>query len=316
MSTQAQFQVPVDYNEVLTQAGGEQLRATLTRYLFSPGEELDVSDRRVSLNRIPRARITPIKSFTFMGRRETEDIILAEDDSPTFVVEEKIQRAKDSADEIIRAYGDRGAVEFEQLAGAREDFIRDLEVLIFGRSEDGSPDVPVNLIDLRESLAGKLNGSAPFAANLSPQLRSLVTDIAAYMLHAADKAIDYQTKQVDLAETEIERRALAGGVGRPGFTSMDKAYFAQLKRTPKTKVMEEMAQAQRDAIGAIITSGAKEAAPKVEDDRIPCPLCAEPIKPQARKCKHCGEWLTAKPAGRKPQSLEKRSLEKKAANQG
>lgn len=26
-------------------------------------------------------------------------------------------------------------------------------------------------------------------------------------------------------------------------------------------------------------------------DTIPCPFCAEPIRPQASKCRHCGEWL-------------------------
>lgn len=27
-------------------------------------------------------------------------------------------------------------------------------------------------------------------------------------------------------------------------------------------------------------------------ETIPCPFCAEQIQPGAKKCRHCGEWLT------------------------
>jgi hypothetical protein len=30
---------------------------------------------------------------------------------------------------------------------------------------------------------------------------------------------------------------------------------------------------------------------KLKTDTIPCPICDEDIKAQAKKCKHCGEWL-------------------------
>ena len=36
----------------------------------------------------------------------------------------------------------------------------------------------------------------------------------------------------------------------------------------------------------------------IEDDRIPCPMCGEPIKAAATKCRYCGEELN-KPAKKK-----------------
>jgi hypothetical protein len=32
-------------------------------------------------------------------------------------------------------------------------------------------------------------------------------------------------------------------------------------------------------------------------DTVPCPYCAEPIHPDATKCKHCGEWLDERMLG-------------------
>lgn len=33
-----------------------------------------------------------------------------------------------------------------------------------------------------------------------------------------------------------------------------------------------------------------------DNSTIQCPACAEEILAQAKKCKHCGEWLADKPA--------------------
>ena len=30
------------------------------------------------------------------------------------------------------------------------------------------------------------------------------------------------------------------------------------------------------------------------EETVPCPMCAEPIRPEAKKCKHCGEILDAR----------------------
>jgi hypothetical protein len=48
---------------------------------------------------------------------------------------------------------------------------------------------------------------------------------------------------------------------------------------------------------------------KLENDELPCPKCAEPIKTAASKCKHCGHELSAnevelrKKLNRSPQSM-------------
>lgn len=36
---------------------------------------------------------------------------------------------------------------------------------------------------------------------------------------------------------------------------------------------------------------------------VDCPYCAEPIKVEARKCKHCGSDLTGNDVGRRMQDL-------------
>lgn len=40
-----------------------------------------------------------------------------------------------------------------------------------------------------------------------------------------------------------------------------------------------------------------------------CPYCAEEIQPDAKKCKHCSEWLTEKPVADKP-SVDARAVAK------
>jgi hypothetical protein len=36
-----------------------------------------------------------------------------------------------------------------------------------------------------------------------------------------------------------------------------------------------------------------------QNSKVPCPFCAEEIRPEAKKCKHCGEWI----AGSRPTEL-------------
>lgn len=53
-----------------------------------------------------------------------------------------------------------------------------------------------------------------------------------------------------------------------------------------------------------IPSGARETAGSVEGDTRQCPFCAEQIKVQALKCKHCGSDVSATaPAGHVPRVL-------------
>jgi hypothetical protein len=37
---------------------------------------------------------------------------------------------------------------------------------------------------------------------------------------------------------------------------------------------------------------ASEPVPLTSDETIPCPACSEQVLASARKCKHCGEWIT------------------------
>lgn len=54
-----------------------------------------------------------------------------------------------------------------------------------------------------------------------------------------------------------------------------------------------------DAMSAAVDDSAKT---------IPCPMCAEPINPAAKKCKHCGEFLTGS-----KQATEETAPKKKAS---
>jgi hypothetical protein len=304
MYPQTQFaNSPIDYGEVMTQAGGEMLRRTLQRYVYLAGEDLNVADRRVSVKMIPRARLTPIRSVAFMGRVESEAIIMDED-APLYQTEEKIKRAADSADELERCYSHLGLIQCPVLNGAKEEFVREIESVIL-------PTVPDNLLDLKLALEAWQFRELP--ATITPEFKALLDAVASAMLQSTINSLAWQTEQADIAETEVERRALPGGVGRPGYTPKDLHYFKQLKRTPKNSVLEELAKQQREALTQMVTRGnqpqvvATQPEHNFADGRVPCVACAEQIQPNAKKCHYCGEFQfeVPKKPGR-PKTLIKR----------
>jgi hypothetical protein len=288
----------------------------LTRWAYSAGEPLDVADRRCNLATIPRAKLTALKTFTFRGRKEDAEVLMAESD-PVEIVD-KIRTAGETALDLQRAYANMGLVIVDVLTGAREDYVRDVEQFIF----DG--EAPSNLVDLQEKLyLAKLKDSS---IGGSQNYLTVVEKVIDTMIASAEAATVHQLAEIDLAETEVERRALPGGVGRPGYTQRDLFYFKQQKRVPKTKVMEDIAASQKDALRFVQQAAINQATAQSQsiqpseqqhafsDGRTPCIACAEPIQPEAKICRYCKEYQFEIPrkAGR-PQKDPLSSFRKKAA---
>ena len=73
----------------------------------------------------------------------------------------------------------------------------------------------------------------------------------------------------------------------------------EAERMAKTKPVNESKTFKAGVQSAKAIAEAKKKLQKVsakvtKEDSHPCPICAETIKKNAKKCRHCGEWLEAK----------------------
>src|SRR5262249_38649247 len=155
-------------------------------------------------------------ALRYRGRKEDDEILMADIDAPVVVMEEKIKSAFDCSIELHRAYGPRGLVIVEALNGQSEQVVADIQGLL-------KPELPKTLPELQQTLLAAKNREYP--ATVSVEFRNLLTYVINSMLQSTAQAISYQTEVVRLAEGELEARKLPGGVGRPGYTSLDLRYF-------------------------------------------------------------------------------------------
>lgn len=66
---------------------------------------------------------------------------------------------------------------------------------------------------------------------------------------------------------------------------------------PELTPAERWAKSFRDAGYPPPRRAVKRTSPTVQDGVRPCPYCAEPIQAAAKKCKHCGEFLSTLASG-------------------
>lgn len=254
-----------------------------------PVGALDISDKNLGINYVPRGRFTRFQTFPnkCLNLSQEAHEKQNEDDVDIFLIH--YREAAALADEIEGAYGQRGALICGSIIGFPAEAIISIESVILPIFPDDKPGwLPRLVDDLQENGENRINESG-----LSAAWKALGHKMLAHMFRSGNKGLEFANNYLDEQEAEKIERTKPNGTGKSKTDKADRYYLHATGRE-ELKLTLQGTPIQGNMYG---TPGEQQVRFDGEADFNPryhkrCLACDETIRKAARKCNKCYTDLT------------------------
>lgn len=242
------------------------------RYVFSPGQDIDLRGQLVSIKDyyIYRGRLAYVQPLPYFRRDESDSAMMAISERDAQGLVQDTKTTFDQCFHMYETYSDRGFYVMEHLTGVARADVSLIERTIL-------PTVPPTLLKTIEYLReqSERNIQDSFELSERPALQEKAYETLHHMLKACDKALSYQMEYLDTTETELLARR-NGGVGKGFLDNVDKLYYAMCERLePREKDLDftkqkESADSQliKQLAEALAANQKTTEAPKVDENEV------------------------------------------------
>lgn len=256
-------------------------RLRLTRYVYNPGREIDVSRKRnMNMRKVFRMRLTPVRTWTPIQespRRYEENGNISHEPIPIF--------AGWLSDQLCDTYARPYCViEIPEFIGWKEAIVTKIQKILI----PNYPNTIMQMVDLLEQALVNIEQPAIFALEEEANQEDIASTIRSAfdkMLEATKQAWIIYSEQLD---TAIMERKNHDTTGKKFFDKADMEIARLLGR-----------EDELTAKASTITEEIKELATAIRQPAQPQAVTQQPVAsepPRAKKrCKHCANdiWLEA-----------------------
>lgn len=257
----------------------------LTRYVFNPGRELDLSRKRnMNMRKVFRARLTPVKTWTPIQespRRYEENGNITHEAIPIFAgwICEQI------TDTYARPYC---VIEVQEFVGWPEITVNKIQKLLLPQYPSTIPELVKELESVPERMEMHFQELANIGAQLDKDnIFELIASAFEKMLDVAKEAWMIYT---ELLDTAIMERQNHDSTGKKFFDKADMEIARLLERENDLSYKQPTITEAIEAMATRLVPGKQEVVASVVPPQ-------EPVKQTRpmKRCKHCANdvWLEA-----------------------
>lgn len=262
-----------------------------TRYVYNPGRNLYLGDRRIGMKHLFRVRLNPTNNW--FSPQETYRKY--EENGP--MLEQVPTYAAWIAEELATIYAARFVTIIDSFTGLPQQLVIKIEQMLI--PSDRFPTTTPKLLRILDVLKISLLQDSVLLEGLKElghqynvtNVVELTIDAVNAMSDATAQAFVYQTAQLDTAITERQNPEQSG---KTFYDVADKEMAQLLERendlVEKPNMLDALngiAEGMRGGVGK-----SNESQPREDNrPRRSCPSCAEKILIQAKKCRFCGEYF-------------------------